>query len=186
MLQPEKTVIHEAPDGLDPIGSFGPSWSDTVKPTIDFLRRRYPAIVFAIAIAIGLGLVYMITAAPKFTATATMIIDTKKAQLFGQQSIFSELPMDSGAVESQVEILKSETVALAVIKKLNLADDPEFVGGGGLIGALLNAVTGLFGSSEPSSEFVLQREAVGAFLGRLNVKRVGLTYIIFVSFTSYS
>ena len=45
--------------------------------------------------------------------------------------MLSDLPIDQSTVESQVEILKSETIALAVIKKLHLADDPEFVGGGG-------------------------------------------------------
>ena len=69
--------------------------------------------------------------------------------------MFNDLPIDTSAVESQVEILKSETIALAVIKKLHLTEDPEFVGpGGGLIGTLLGAVTGLFASNEPSSEFV--------------------------------
>ena len=83
-----------------------------------------------------------------------MIIDTKKGQLFQQQSAVSDLPIDASAVESQVEIIKSETIALAVIKKLHLTDDPEFVGpGGGLIGTLLGAVTGLFASNEPPSEF---------------------------------
>ena len=88
-----------------------------------------------------------------------MLIDTKKVQLFQQQSMFSDMPIDASTVESQVEILKSETIALAVIKQLHLTDDPEFVGGGGgLIGTLLGAVTGLFSSSsEPPSEFALTR-----------------------------
>ena len=34
--------------------------------------------------------------------------------------MFNDLPMDSGAVESQVEVLKSENIALAVIKQLKL------------------------------------------------------------------
>ena len=35
--------------------------------------------------------------------------------------------IDASSVESQVEILKSENIALAVIKRLHLTDDPEFV-----------------------------------------------------------
>jgi polysaccharide biosynthesis transport protein len=185
MLQTDKTITNQRADG-DSIAGTALSSADTFQATVNFIRRQYPVIAVAIAIAIALGLVYLITAAPKFTATSTMIIDTKKVQLFGQQSIFNEMPIDTGAVESQVEILKSETVALAVIKKLNLADDPEFVHGGGLIGTLFGAVTGLFASSAPSSEFALQREAVATFANRLNVKRVGLTYIILISFTSDS
>ena len=95
-------------------------------------------IAVAAAITIAMGVIYLLTAPPSFTATATMLIDTKKIQLFQQQSMFNDIPIDASSVESQVEILKSETIALAVIKHLHLTEDPEFVGsGGGLIGTLL-------------------------------------------------
>ena len=76
-----------------------------------------PGVAFAVIAAIALGLIYILTTPPSFTALPRMLIDTKKVQLFGQQSIFSDLPIDSSTVESQVEILKSETIALAVIKQ---------------------------------------------------------------------
>ena len=80
-------------------------------------------------------------------ATASLLIDTKKVQLFQQQSMFSEMPIDAGMVDSQVEILKSETIALAVIDKLHLDQDPEFVNPrGGLLGTLLGVAMGLFSS----------------------------------------
>ena len=146
-------------------------------------------IVFAAAVSIALGLLYVLTTPPSFTASTTMMIDTKKVQLFQQQSMFSDLPIDASTVESQVEILKSETIALAVIKKLHLADDPEFVGGGGgLIGTLLGAVTGLFASSsEPPSEFVVMRRR-GRRISNVNltIKRVGLTYVIVIGFQALS
>ena len=107
-----------------------------------------------------MGFLYLLTTPPSYTATATMIIDTKRVQLFQQQSMFNDMPFDTGAVESQVEILKSETIALAVIKQLHLTEDPEFVGPGtGLMGVLLSSVMGLFASNEPSSEFALQSSA---------------------------
>ena len=78
--------------------------------------------------------------------------------------MFSDLPIDTATVDSQVEIVKSENIALAVIKKLHLTDDPEFIGpGGGLIGAVMSAVTGLFASNEPASKYDLTREAVRTF-----------------------
>ena len=97
-------------------------------------------------------------------------------------------PMDSAAVESQVEVLKSENIALAVIKQLKLTEDPEFVGsGGGLIGAILRiALQRSFATTGPESEFDLTRGAVSVFENRLGVRRVGLTYVIQISFRSYS
>ena len=49
-----------------------------------------------------------------------MIIDTHKVQLFQQQGLFSDPVIDTGLVDSQVEILKSENIAVAVLKKLHL------------------------------------------------------------------
>ena len=146
-------------------------------------------IAFALAIAIELGFVYILTTPPSFTATATLMIDSKKIQLFQQQSLINDLPIDASTVESQVEILKSETIAQAVIDKLHLTDDPEFVSpGGGLVGAVVGAVTGLFefGASEPRSKFALKRTAVGTFEGKMTIYRVGLSYVIVISFQSLS
>ena len=139
------------------------------------------------AITIAMGILYIFTAAPSYTATATMIIDTKKVQLFQQQSMFNDAPVDTSAVDSQVEILKSETIALNVIKQLHLTDLPEFANpGGGLIGAVLGFVSGLFATDDgPRSEFATTRQAVHVFQSRLNVRRVGLTYVILISFRSF-
>ena len=161
--------------------------SETFQSVLAFVRRQYRIIGLAVALTIAAGIIYILTTPPSFTATATMIIDTKNTRLFQQQSMFSEMPIDAGTVESQVEILKSETVGLAVIKQLHLTEDPEFVsGGGGLIGTLLGAVTGLFSSDGPASEFALTRRAVFALESRLTVRRVGLTYVIVISFRSFS
>src|ERR1700722_4839734 len=186
MLETKHSLSTHSADHIDSLADLIPSPADTFKSLVDFARRQYPVIVFAAAIAIALGLIYILTTPPSFTATTTMIIDSKKVQLFGQQSIFSDLPVDSSMIESQVEIIRSETIALAVIKKLNLADDPDFVGGGGLIGTLGGAVTGLFASSEPPSEFTLSRAAVAAFESKLTIRRVGLTYVIQINYQSHN
>ena len=83
--------------------------------------------------------------------------------------------------------MKSENIASAVIKNLHLTSDPEFVGsGGGLLGALFSSVFGETGSDKATSEFELFRKAVRTFQDRLTIKRLGLTYVIQISFRSYS
>jgi polysaccharide biosynthesis transport protein len=160
--------------------------SETFQFILDFIRRQYRVIAFATVIAIAMGIAYLFTTPPSFTATATMLIDTQNAHLFQQQSVGDlSMAIDPGMVESQVEILKSEKVALAVIKKLDLTEDPEFVGpGGGLIGAVFSFVANLFESNGPASELALTRQALGAFQNRLDVQRIGLTYVIAISFQS--
>lgn len=151
-----------------------------------FLQRQYKLILAIVAASLGLGLIYMITTPSSFTATAALIIDTRKNQLFQQQSVLGDIPIDSAAVESQVQILKSETIALAVIKDLRLVDDPEFVGAPGLLGSLVNGISSLFGGGAGRSEFEKLRRTTEAFAERLAVRRVGLTYIIEIGFRTLS
>jgi succinoglycan biosynthesis transport protein ExoP len=154
---------------------------------VAFVRRRLPVIVATTLSTIVLAVIYVLNTPPSYTAKATMIIDSAKVNVFQKESIIGELPVDSSMIESQIEILRSENIALAVIKQLRLTDDPEFVGpGGGFIGNAYAAVTSLFGGGEPASEFDLQRRATDAFAKRLFVKRVGLSYVIEISFRAYS
>src|SRR5580704_6023519 len=118
---------------------------------VAFVRRQSPVIVFVMLLTLALATVYIFTTPPRYTGEAVMIIDTHKTNLFQQQSsIGFDPPVDTAMVDSQVEILKSENIALSVIKDLHLTDDPEFVGaGGGLIGTvfgLVSSVTNLFSS----------------------------------------
>ena len=181
MLQPEQSPSVRSYDGF----AEAPALSDSFQFVLDFLRRQYRVIAVAVAIAVALGFIYALTTPPTYTAGASMMIDTKKVQLFQQQSMFSDMPMDAGMVDSQLEILKSETIAAAVIKKLHLDQDPEFVNPRAeLIGTLLGVMMGLFSSHEPPSDFVINRAAIGSFQGRLDIKRIGLSYVIWVGFRS--
>ena len=103
-----------------------------------FLKREFALIATTTGICVALAVLYLLLTPPSYTAVTTLVIDTRKVQLFQQQSVFGDIAGRSGAVETQVEILKSENIALTVIKDLHLDDDPEFgSAGGGLIGTIL-------------------------------------------------
>jgi succinoglycan biosynthesis transport protein ExoP len=172
---------------LNRVEARTPSSAELLANFVGFLRQQYLVILFAVLVTVGLGVVYLLNAKPVYTATASLIIDSRKNQLFQQQSVLGDIPIDSSSVESQVQILKSETIALAVIKDLHLQDDPEFSGvGGGLVGAVIGGIAHLFTTSTPISDFEVTRRTVEAFGNRLTVRRVGLTYIIEISFNSFS
>ena len=152
-----------------------------------FVLRQLPVIAVVTVVTVALGAIYVLNTPPSFTAQATMIIDTHKVNIFQQQSIIGDLPIDSATVESQVEILKSDNIALAVIRKLNLTQNPELVGpGGGLVGGVFALVGNWVGDQGPTSDFELTRRAARAFSDRLAIKRVGLTYIIEIDFRAHS
>lgn len=146
-------------------------------------RRQWPVIAAVTLVTILLGLGYVLTAQPRFTASALVMIDTRKNQLLSTQQVVGDQVLDASGVESQVEILKSESVALAVIRDLKLVDDPEFNSGGGLVQAILGRFLGDDGSV---SDYEKERLAVARFVRGLVVKRVGVTYVIQVDFTSPS
>jgi polysaccharide biosynthesis transport protein len=185
MLQIDKSPSVAAPDH----GTSAPdvaSSAELYAAFVAFVRRQFPVLLFVMLLIVGLALVYIFTTPPRFTGTAELIIDTHKIQLFQQQSPLGvDLPVDSATVDSQVEVLKSENIALSVIKDLHLIDDPEFVGpGGGLIGTLFHLVSSIFESGEPVSEYVLTRHALERFQDRLTIKRIGLTYVIEIDYQS--
>ncbi|TPQ30226.1 exopolysaccharide biosynthesis protein [Bradyrhizobium guangdongense] len=183
MLQPAKPI--STPSELQPTQLA--NLSEIYSGAITFLHRQFPVIILIMLVVLGFGLIYLFTAPPRYTGVAVIVIDTKKNQLFQQQSLFADAPIDSPTVDTQIEILKSENVALSVIKDLHLLDDKEFMApAAGLVGTLVGAISGLFGSDEPASESALTRGALRRFQSDLNVKRLGLTYAIEISFRSGS
>jgi len=171
----------------EPAASEIISGAEALTSFVSFVRRQFPVIAFVTLLAMALGVIYLITARASFTADARLLIDAHKVQVFQQQSILGDVPIDTAQVESQIEVLTSENVASAVIKNLRLTEDPEFVGsGGGLLGTLLSFVLSPFGYDQANSEFELNRNAVRAFENRLSVKRVNQSYVIKIGFQSYN
>ncbi|MCK1269279.1 MULTISPECIES: polysaccharide biosynthesis tyrosine autokinase [unclassified Bradyrhizobium] len=159
--------------------------SQTLTSYLDIIRRQFPTIIAIVSACVILALLYLFTAAPLFTSTAAMVIDTRKVQLFQQQSVLGDIAVDSATIETQVEILKSENISLAVIRDLHLTEDPEFTGSGaGLVGAIAGSISSLFSSGQASSEFELTRKALERFASNRTIKRLGLTYVMEIGFTS--
>lgn len=155
---------------------------------LGFLRRQYLIILACIVLGLLLGSLYIIATPPSFTASATMMIDTRKASLFSGS--LTDVPADAAWVESQIGMLKSENVASYVVKQLRLAEDPEFTGvEPGLMDGLLVIVARLLNwdanawrPAQPQSEQERVRQAIGGVLGGLDVKRVGPSYLVRIDF----
>jgi polysaccharide biosynthesis transport protein len=130
--------------------------------------------------------VVFVAAVPSYTATATLLIDTHKIDVLHQSAVSNEMPIGAmGAMESQMELLKSDEVALAVIKKLGLADDPRFVGDGkpGIVRGLIYKYFPAL-SPDPSreSDDIRLQQALRLFKKDLTVDRVGVSYAIEIGF----
>ena len=74
-----------------------------------------------------IGLVYLLTTPALYTASAKLLIDSSKMKVLQQQqSSAGDVPLDTWQIDSQVELLKSDSIGLSVVKKLRLTEDPEF------------------------------------------------------------
>jgi succinoglycan biosynthesis transport protein ExoP len=163
------------------------SLEQTFSSALALIGRQYPVMIFTLLLCAGLAGVYLLTAPKKYTGTAVLLIDSRKMQgLQTQAAAGGDSPIDSAMVDSQVEILKSESIASAVIKDLRLVDSPEFTGEeGGLLASVGSLFSGLFPRERPSDDQLL-RSAIGRFTNSLTIKRIGLSYVIEISFQSLS
>src|SRR5882757_430663 len=76
------------------------------------LGRQYPVMIFTLLLCVSMAGVYLLTAPKRYTGTAVLMIDSRKMQgLQTQAALGSDSPIDSAMVDSQVEILRSETIA---------------------------------------------------------------------------
>ena len=109
---------------------------------------------------------------PVYVAAARVEVDKESQNMmpFPDSNSYDEFMDMENYLETQTKILQSETLALQTIKSLALARYPEFGGG---------PSTTAWAHSEPAP----QRPAIlGAFLGRLTVKRVANSRLIEVTF----
>src|SRR5271156_135425 len=147
------------------------------------LRRQFAMIAFVSVLTIALGVLYLFVTPLTFKAEALVKLDREKAQIFQQQQLFADAPVDAATVESEIQILKSDNIARAVIKSLHLTEGPkpEFEkpsNTGSVFDFFFPHPT-----RSNSGEDTLQ-DAVSAFLKRVDVQRVGGSYIIAITFTS--
>ena len=170
---------------VSPVGQEYTSAEQSLQSLKELISRHLYLLISVVLVCLLLGVIFLATTPPRYTATGLLIIDTKKSQTIQQQAPLGlETPVDTGTVDSQVEILKSESIALAVIKQLHLTEEDEFVGpGGGVPGALIGFISRLL-SDGSKSQFELTRKALEKFQRRLAVKRLGLSYVIEIDYQS--
>ena len=90
-----------------------------------FRRRLRLFVVVAMAVVVG-AVVFSYELTPRYTATSYVMIDTRKRAVTNVSAVLSGLPINSSSVDTEVEILKSRSLAARVVAGLKLDQDPEF------------------------------------------------------------
>jgi succinoglycan biosynthesis transport protein ExoP len=168
----------------EPVQEISPH--ETVRRAIGIVRRQFAVIALIAVMVTSLGAFYAFMAPPTYTAESTVVIDPRRVQLF-PKATFSEGQIDSPALEGEIELVRSEPVALSVINDLGLAKDPEFLGPQDIFGVVLEFGSHFFPSSKPNkplSESEASRAALGVLSKNLAVKRVGMSYHLSIQYRS--
>ena len=159
---------------------------------IAMLRRRVWLILAVTFVCGALAVAFAYSLTPIYEASATILVDNRKKSVLNPfEQVMNELPADTPTVESEVEMIRSNGVMLAVIEELKLRQDPEFVG----VEKKPNPILKALGLAEPKApEKQLHQnpdqpdrdEVLADFATRLKVQRKRNSYLIEVSFASQS
>jgi uncharacterized protein involved in exopolysaccharide biosynthesis/Mrp family chromosome partitioning ATPase len=133
----------------------------SVLGVIAFLRdngRR----VLLLAIAIfAVGIIALMVIPVRFAATALVVVDPREQRVTNEQDVLPGIGQDAAALQSLIEIAKSDGFLRPLIEQLKIQDDHEITGG------------------ETDSSRLLEK-----FRSRLDISRRGLTYVIAITFIS--
>lgn len=133
------------------------------------LRRRWLTVFLSVLVVLGAAIAATMLLEPEYRSAARLRVEPSQNMLVGQTTGGSNLP-DQSIVETEASIMKSREVAIEVVRRLNLINDPEF-------------------SSEaadrPDMSEEMRVEAVAdALSDRLSVAREDSTYVVDLAFTS--
>lgn len=168
-------------------------------------RRRW---LFAIWVALGLvaGLAYLATTPRSYRAQATVLLTGEANANIDEVSSVETGGVSSIMIENAVQVLSSQQLAMDVVERLELADDPRLRdeepsglsilidGTKGIVRGLLAPLTERAGSAnggdvvpDPSTEAELRLERVAQGLrGRVRVFRVGQSSAVAIAFEAQS
>lgn len=147
------------------------------------LRRQLRLIMLTIVIVLALAFVFVTQTTPQYTATALIRVDPQETNLLNP-GVNSNLnsSVESTRIETEVEILKSTSLALQTIQAASLETSEEFGPSVGLIDQF-RAAMGMDLPPPPSGHDLLNA-VLKQFNNSLTVRRRGLTYLVAVEVTS--
>jgi polysaccharide biosynthesis transport protein len=163
----------------------GTSGTWTITHVVDATLRRRRTVGLVALLCFAAAAAYAHLAAPTYTTMASVVLDTKLTPP-SPGTVSSETTIDPAVVDSQVEILRSDKIALDVVDRLKLARDPEFVGAEpSFARALLDRALSLFETGPEGSVRADPRQAAAAALGRkVKVTRAGRSILAEITVTS--
>jgi uncharacterized protein involved in exopolysaccharide biosynthesis/Mrp family chromosome partitioning ATPase len=133
----------------------------TVAGVVAFLRRNGIRIM-ALALILFMAGVLVLTILPaRYAATALVVVDPREQRVTAEQDVLPGIGQDAAALQSLIEIAKSDGFLRPLVAQLKIAEDGDIAGG----------------ETDPS-------KLLDKFRSRLDISRRGLTYVIAMTVVS--
>jgi polysaccharide biosynthesis transport protein len=151
-------------------------------------RRQWRIAALSVGVCLLLGVLFLAIAPPKYTAQTDILIDQDNNRILYQGSALERTVSDEAWILSQVEVLASDKIGLAVIDKLNLTKDPAYVNAPAnpvqMAKSFVRLLISPFLSAGPAStDEKERRDALQNIQSNLVVERVNRSYVLSARFS---
>ncbi|WP_050423540.1 GumC family protein [Bradyrhizobium tropiciagri] len=133
----------------------------SIPGVVAFFRERGQRILMLAAVIFAVGIILLMLIPARYAATALVVVDPREQRVTTDQDVLPGIGQDAAALQSAVEIAKSDGFLGPLIDQLKVAEDSDISGG------------------KTDTTRLLDR-----FRNRLDISRRGLTYVIAIKFTS--
>jgi exopolysaccharide transport family protein len=172
-----------------------------LKALIGVVYRRFWMILAGFITTFGIIAYVTFTQTPIYKAQSVVQLNTQEKNVIDLGAIFSGLGGNTAVVDTEVLVMSSKTLLTRVAIKQKLVEDPEFNGSlrpkkTGMMSSMkgmIRAITGakppkdpMAGLTQEQKEAAALEGAVEALASKVDVKRVGTTYLITVTVASES
>lgn len=137
--------------------------SVTIAGAVAFLRRNGKKIISLALILFAAGFFVLSIIPVRYGATALVVVDPREPRVTAEQDVLPGIGQDAAALQSLIEIAKSDGFLRPLIDRLKITEDEEIAG------------------SERESSRLIEK-----FRNRLDISRRGLTYVVAITFVSKS
>ncbi|TXM99296.1 hypothetical protein FV242_26035 [Methylobacterium sp. WL64] len=154
--------------------------------TVRYLRRKLVFLILWVMAFVASSVVYTKLLSPDFIATTQILLQPHVIVNDGPEDLrhFYQFVIDSDQCDTELRVLSSQKILYEVFKTQKLTDAPEILAGADGLWAFIGTRLDRFQRQVTTDPDAIQ--AFNAFLRRVRARRLGLSYVIEISYRAPS
>lgn len=174
-MGPEKTQLPPASGALDPQrAGLGPDGGESsLAEAVATIRKRLWIIILAAILGIAYGAYKAFTQPKLYTASSTIQVHNGASNAYKVETSYFDYTDSQTKMNTEIEILRSDTLLTTVARDMNLANNSDFWGAPGPVHASLD---------DPN----VRANVIGVLRGSLQLTLVPRTELVRIGYSSLS